>query len=433
MAISFPVELETRDESFWKKQEKRKKGLLGQPCCTQSKMSWALIHMPGNFALVIHGEEDCLNCFHHHTGPSAGQVFSTRLTAYQITSGKTQRPLEHLLRLIVSERTPEAIIVLGTCPVEVIGDQFDETVDRLSLETGVPMAALHTSGLKMAQLAEMQDWLYETLADLADTSIRPQNDTFNLIGMPEWAEESPETNEVFRAVGITLNGMYPNATAWSTWRRIGGAQKSFVVDMQSTPKLVKKLESLEQGVLEIPLPIGAQQTTQFYATIADAFGVASDMDEFLSLRKERAEQAIATFRDSFRGTPIALTLRMLNTYRSDQLAYGGLGDFAFLEECGLHVSLFIQGPPEEHDRFASTLLNQYGVSNPVHVFPGPWVLGSHLRDRGFRQAIAPDSCTATLRNDGVSVIPSRTFAPFYAGIESSLRSLTRLFTEESSP
>ena len=156
------VSLETakRDEDFWQKQEKRRQGRLGQPCCTQSKMSWALIHMPGNFALVIHGEEDCLNCFHHHTGRSASQVYSTRLTEYQITSGETQRPLRHLLHLIADQKKPEAIIVLGTCPVEVIGDRFETVVDQVAEETGIPMAALHTSGLKLTRLVDMQDWLY---------------------------------------------------------------------------------------------------------------------------------------------------------------------------------------------------------------------------------------------------------------------------------
>ena len=123
------------DEAFWKTQEVRQKGVLGQPCCTQSKMSWALVHMPGNFALVIHGEQDCLNCFHHHTGAGATNVFSTRLTEYQITSGNTQRPLEHLLNMIVTQREPDAIVVLGTCPVEVIGDRFETVVDRVSEET----------------------------------------------------------------------------------------------------------------------------------------------------------------------------------------------------------------------------------------------------------------------------------------------------------
>ena len=99
------------DEQFWKKQQRRRDRQLGQPCCTQSGMSWSMIDMPGNFAVVIHGEYDCVNCFHHQRGQSAIQYYSTRLTEAQLTTGRTEEPLRRCLELIAERQQPEGVVV----------------------------------------------------------------------------------------------------------------------------------------------------------------------------------------------------------------------------------------------------------------------------------------------------------------------------------
>ena len=46
------------DQPFWKEQERSIQGALGQPCCTLSGISSGLIRLPGNFAVVVHGEDE---------------------------------------------------------------------------------------------------------------------------------------------------------------------------------------------------------------------------------------------------------------------------------------------------------------------------------------------------------------------------------------
>ena len=428
---SIPLVRSTRttpidDEPFWERQERRRRGQLGQPCCTQSKMSWALVHMPGNFALVIHGEQDCLNCFHHHTGPSPQNVYSTRLTEYQITSGETQRPLRHLLELLAKERNPDAIVVLGTCPVEVIGDRFETVTDEVSTRLGIPIAALHTSGLKMTRLVDMQDWLFSTLAGMA-TQERPlQRRSFQTIGLLREGGIFPEFEEVIQGLELIHHGEFPNQSFFANWDHQHAPEKSFVVDASTFPKLTETLGSQGHEILEIPLPVGVQQTTRFYEQIGDAFDIRDKLEELIAQKRDTALHMTHDFRSRVEGFPIAMAIRMLNTYRSDQLAYDGLVDYVLLKELGLRVTLFIQGPPEEKSAFESTLKTKYGVEDPVEVFPGPWVLGEHLRDLGFRHAIAPDSCTTTLRKNEVAVLPSRSFPMFYSGVPSSIHQIHHL-------
>ena len=313
--------------------------------------------------------------------------------------------------------------------MEVIGDRFEEPVRAVSEETGVPMAALHTSGLKLTTLAVMQDWLYTSLASLAPGDAAPSDGAFNLIGMPEMNTETAEPIQLLEPMGLQLNGAYPHGASLDHWRAIGQASASFVVDASAFPKLSKQLEATGQKIEEIPLPVGPEQSAAFYRTIATAMDREADMEAVLEPLLKEAGAALAPTREKVDGMPLAMAIRMLNTYRADQLAYDGLGDYAFLRECGFDVSIFVQGPPEEGEKFAATLVDKYGIEAPIHVFAGPLALSDQMRERGFRVAYAPDSSTANLRRAGIAVVPTRIFPPFFSGVAQSVALLDRLVDE----
>ena len=49
--IPVDPQLAASDEAFWRRQEKRRERGMGQPCCTQSGVSWSMIDVPGDFAV----------------------------------------------------------------------------------------------------------------------------------------------------------------------------------------------------------------------------------------------------------------------------------------------------------------------------------------------------------------------------------------------
>lgn len=455
----------TDDEAFWRGQERRKKGQLGQPCCTQSKMSWAMIEMPGDFAVVIHGEQDCLNCFHHHTGASAHRFYSTRLTDHEITTGRTQEPLRHLLGLIARERAPEAVIVLGTCPVEVIGDRFEVVVAQVSEQTGVPMVALHTSGLALSTLPAMQDWLYATLAGLpqaapvdrrweraasqfamslllddedldseraarldADARALPvpgeEGARFNVIGLPDVLGAFREPVELLESAGLSVGGIFPHGATLNDWRTISHAAATFVVDRTMFPRLTEQLEAYDQVVTEVPLPIGPTQTTRFYRVIGETLGV--DVEPVLAAAAEAARIRVASLRARAAGKRVALVIRVLNTYRVEQLAYEGLGDLEQLRDAGLEVLLLVQGPPEEAPKFGERLAARGFGDVPFEVFAGPFVLQSHLEASGVDLVVLPDSNRNLAVGAGLPFLPSHSFKPFFGGVAHNVRVLSLL-------
>lgn len=413
----------SRDEAFWQRQQKRREEKLGQPCCTQSGFSWSMMDIPGDFAVVVHGEFDCLNCFHHHTGTSAVRFYSTRLTEEMLTTGRTEQALRSCLELIARVERPEVVLVLGTCPVEVIGDRFGGVVDEVSARTGVPMIPLRTHGLALSSQPRMLDWLFRTLATLPP-SPRPegQRPRINLVGAPNRRGAIGEARAVLGAAGVEVNGSYPEGAALPDWRGISHAMDAFVVDPGMFPRLVETLAEQGQRVHEVPLPIGLGPTLALYGAVAQALGVS--VDAAVEPLLDAARRAIEAFRRDHGGLRLAVALRMLNNYSAQALAYDGLGELAALQELGFEVELLVQGPPEPAALAAvGERLRARGCDLPYRAFPGPFALAQVLREGRFQACILADSSAEAARQAGLPMLPTGSLSPWLRGVPRSVELL----------
>lgn len=426
VSVLFPENLAHDDEEFWRDQELRRQH-LGQPCCTQSNMSWSLIDIPGDLCVVIHGESDCLNCFFHHHGARAPDYFSTRLSEKQLIMGDTRAPLRRLLELIAKERAPEAVLVLGTCPVEVIYDDFEPVVRDVSRETGIPMIPLRTHGLSLVSLISCQDWLYATLASLGG-SAAATHDEINLVGLPP-GPESREVGRLLGELGVTVGGLYPHGASLASWRRIARARRSFVVDQTMLPRLSALLAGYGQQPENVPLPLGLYHTERFYQLIADRMGVASErVEATLQPEIDRHVPSYVALRERVAGRKLALCIRMLKTHRADLLAYEGLTALELLRGLGFELRILVQGPPEEEARRSfATRLTELGYGDvPFDVFRGPWELGELLRAGGFDVAVMSDVARNVVEGAGVQMIPSQAWRPLFAGMNANFELLSQV-------
>lgn len=464
-------EARAQDESFWKVQEKRIQGALGQPCCTLSGISAGLISMEGDFAVVIHGEDECASCF-RHLGANAHSFYCTGLTEKEFVTGETAPPLDRCLRLVAEQVKPQAIFVLGACPVEVIGDRFETVVHSVQEEfPHIPMVPLHTSGLKVSSQASMLDWMWSTLAELPMSEpvdqdwrrrvqllglellsvsrgnqpaeldwahrealslpARPaisRDRAVNLIGAPEAVRagaDIPEYVRVLSAAGLRVVANYPRTSSFDAWRAIKYAKASMVADRSLYPKLTAVLEASGQQVCDVPLPTGVSQTRAFYQVIGEVYGVQAEIAQATADAEGEAQRALDAFRARYAGLRVALGLRMLNNYEADQLAYSGLGDQAAMEELGFDLTIMVQGPPDKRDKF-QRLFDARGITVPFEMFAEPWTLSERIGGGRFDAAYLADHCRGECRKAGVPHIVSREFEPFFAGVPNNLRILDRV-------
>jgi len=417
---SIDPELAARDEAFWRRQEKRRERGMGQPCCTQSGVSWSLIDVPGDFAVVVHGEYDCTNCFHHHIGRSARRFYSTRLTEAQLTRGETAAPLRRCLELIAREERPPMVVVLGTCPVEVIGDPFFDVVARVSAETGVPMVPMRTSGLKLTSQREMLDWLYATLAENAPAAATLSG--VNLFGLPSPRLGVSEPVRLLRHAGVNVRASLPQGATWDDWMAVRQAAVTAVVDRSMFPRVLSLLEDGGQRIVEVPQPVGVEACRQLYAGLDEATdgALAGVVERELS----QAQSALEATR--IQGRRVGIAIRMLNAYKVEALVHQGLGEVPAFLEAGLDVELLIQGAPDpDAEKAFAAALDARGFGHlPRHIFPGPWALPALLKQQRYDLvSIADSSHHAALEAD-VPYLPTGALRPYLEGVAGNLRMLS---------
>jgi len=407
------------DEAFWVKQEARIQGATGQPCCTLSGVTTGLTAIRGNFAVVVHGEDECVSSF-RNVGPAAARFFCTGLTDRNFTLGETAAELDHCLSLIAEQVKPEAVFILGTCPIEVIGDRFEECVSKVGERyPDIAFVPMHTSGLKVGTQADMLDWMFSSLAGLPPKDIELAEGTINLLGLPDrFGPGRHNWMQAFEGMGLTPR-MFPEGSSLDQWRSMRQAKVTYVLDRQLYPKLVGLLEEAGCTVVDVPLPVGVDATMKLFSAVADHSTVQGDWKAQLAPDRARADEIIAAFRERHRGLRLALGLRMLNNYTSDSIAFAGMAEYEFWKELGFEITLLMQGPVEKQARFAE-MLAERGFDHPFEMFPEPWTLAGHLGPNRFDLAYLPDHCRAEADKAGVPMITSQRLQPWFDGVSHNI-------------
>lgn len=421
--------LAAADEAFWRRQERRRERGMGQPCCTQSGVSWSMIDVPGEIAVVVHGEFDCVNCFHHHIGRSAVRFYTTRLSEADLTRGETREPLRRCLEGIAAADPPDLVLVLGTCPVEVIGDAFGEVVDEVAARTGVRMVALRTSGLKLMSQREMLDWLYSTLAAACPAS-GPASGVA-LFGLPGPRRGRPEPAAVLDRAGFGVRACLPGGASWGDWRGLREAARTVLVDRSMYPQLIARLEADGQAITEVRQPIGLGPTEALYAALDAAVGAGGRVEAAVREARGAAQRAVEGGRRRLAGRRIGVAIRMLNAYALHALVHQGLGEVPALLELGLEVELLVQGAPDPDARaaFEAALAAQGMGGLPLHIFESPSALVRLLRGRGYDLVSVADSSRHAALEAGVPALDTGALSPYFAGVPGNVRRLVQLLGE----
>jgi nitrogenase molybdenum-cofactor synthesis protein NifE len=425
-------DIKAEDEAFWKEQEGRVAGRMAQPCCSLAGMANLLARLRGDFAVVVHGENDCLNSFLQYEGGAASRFYCTRVSQAQFVSGKSAAALSECLELLIAQRSPRAVFVLGTCLTDMISDDLAAVAGAAQRRTGTPVFALRTGGLQAGSQAEALDWLFATLASLPQSPrTGGSRSRVNLIGLPPLeGGAAGEFAGLLDAAGLAVNGSYPGDGCLEDWEKVSHAGRSFVVDRSLYPRFLERLAASGLPAIEVPLPVGLRATLRFCASLSRVTGRARRVAAAVAADLRRAERRLQAFRKRFGGMRLALGLRMVNDYRVDNLAYAGAGEAGLFLDAGFEVTLLIQGPTDARSRQVfQERLERQGWRLPFHVFPDPCALSPLLREGRFDLACLADHARGEARRAGIPMIQNRSMGLFLRAIPANLDYLERAIGE----
>ena len=423
------------DELFWRKNERFFTQRMGQPCCTLAGISKLLSHLPGNFAVVVHGEMDCLNNFPHFEGCSLDRFYCTHVSQLQFSRGDTASPLRECLEAVLETQRPQAVFVLSMCLMEMIHDDFPKVVADISARTGVPIVPLRTSGLQVVAEAEYTDDLYCQLSRIFPRASSADPALVNLVGLPALsAHATAELSAALSAAGRRLNCTYPAAASLDDWQRLDLADVNLLVDASMYPKLTELLRASRRTCHDVPLPIGCEQTSAFYRATGAALGERAAVERAAHAWAEKAATGVADFKRRHAGLRLAAGLRMANFSSPAQLARDGLAEISAFTELGLQVTLLIQGPPEVKGRsYFQARLSELGCELPSIVFAEPGELAEHLGSGRFDLAYLRDHARQYTERAGLPLISAGRLQPLFGGVLENLKTLTRAVESRRSP
>lgn len=417
MARGIPI-----DEDFWREHNLRRAKRLGQPCCSLSWASHFLAGMRGDFAVVAHGETDCLSNFPHFEGVSIDRFYSTSVTQPEFAGGRGAEALRRCLKDVIRETRPKAVFVLGMCLTEMGGEDFEAAAREVCRRARVPAVVLRTGGLKDSTQAECADELYAALAALSGRGRR--SSSLNLIGLPRLdPSEKGELRAIARASRIRVNGVYPHDASLSDWRAVGRAAASFLVDAALYPKLEAVLDAADIPSFRTPLPAGLAGSLAFFELLGCQAGRLREVRRAIAPLAGSARSALRAFRARFHGRRLAVDIRTSDFSEAGRLGIEGLGELRALREMGLAVTLLIQGPPEGRGRFRK-LLSDRGCGLPFEVFPAPSALRRVFASGRFDAAYMRDTARGYAEEAGVPLISDR-LRLFFGGLEANLETFER--------
>lgn len=102
--------------------------------------------------LVIVGTDECSYytkslTINERYGGIAGRCVSVVLDSHDVTFGSTES-MHKAFKEIVAEYQPKCVMLVTTCVIEVIGDDYDAIAAELTKQYNIPVMAVHTEHFK---------------------------------------------------------------------------------------------------------------------------------------------------------------------------------------------------------------------------------------------------------------------------------------------
>ncbi|MBM4355556.1 MAG: hypothetical protein FJ109_17505 [Deltaproteobacteria bacterium] len=450
----------------------RRAGELAQPSCSMVGLGSLLLETEGSFAVVIHGDADCINpflkVFPHRLAPDVGRMrlssdrfHVTGLTEPEVISGGGRERLLRCIETAVEQQAPEIVFVLGTCLAEMIGEDIQGICESAGSRLGLPVIPLRTGGLRLKTQAELLDRFGTLLASPPGTTGHGEgNDApggpgadaaasvpCNRLPTPE-SEESQsagggivllgypalrpwEWDEVAGLVGAAggrLAAELPARSSLAAWQRLTGADLVAIADPAFWPDLIALLERRNVPWVELPPPVGLQASHSFYDKLLSHCprgGQAAQMlDELSRSTRSFLDSLPATGGLGLSGLRVAYCIGSIKNYVAGQLAREGLGELPALLELGCDVEVLIQEREDQgaRDRVRRNL-DLLGVDLPFRNFNDPGVLGRELTAGKYRLAYCQDHLAGQARQAGLAHVRFGALRPGFVGMVHNARTL----------
>lgn len=182
--------------------------------------------------LVIVGTDECSFYTKSLTisdkyGGVTGRCVSVVLDSHDVTFGSTEM-MHKAFKDIVDEYQPKCVMLVTTCVIEVIGDDYDAIAAELTKKYGIPVMAVHTEHFKCEDHFPGLERGITACLQLMDANA-PKTAKVNVLGQRLGDFAGTELHALLEQAGVEIGVQLPSGCTLAEIREAAGAKANIVV------------------------------------------------------------------------------------------------------------------------------------------------------------------------------------------------------------
>lgn len=193
--------------------------------------------------LVIVGTDECSYYTKSLTlsdryGGINGRCVSVVLDSHDVTFGSAES-MHKAFKEIVAEYQPKCVMLVTTCVIEVIGDDYDAIAEELTKQYGIPVMTVHTEHFK----CEDHFPGFERAITVCQSIMQPQkcDGSVNVLGQRFGDFADTELYALLTKSGVKIGVQLPSGCTSDDIRRAPAAKVNIVVNDIALP-LAQKMQ-----------------------------------------------------------------------------------------------------------------------------------------------------------------------------------------------
>lgn len=276
-----------------------------------------------------------------------------------------EEELGQLLVRQISKRRPGVAFILSGCVPEIIGSDIVGIAKEAESETGTPVIPLNAGGFKGELFSGYADALGVIAENIPSTPAKTRKpNALNIVGyffdryeMDNLANIS-EIRRMATGTGMKVNCMLPEGGNFKELAALNGSEHNvaFPYGEKACSVLSKRFN---QNSINIELPVGIENSTEFLKKIGSAVGAGPKTERFIENELARIIPRIERVLDTTMGKKVAIF--------SDSQKVPGL--LKFLIGLGMEpITVSMHDSSQKAERGVKGILRDRGMPAGVRVF-----------------------------------------------------------------
>ena len=255
-------------------------------------------------AMIVGGIDDCLlvivgtdECSYYtksltineRYGGIGGRCVSVVLDSHDVTFGSTES-MHKAFAEIVEEYQPKCVMLVTTCVIEVIGDDYDAIAEELTRKYQLPVMAVHTEHFK----CEDHFPGFERALTACQRIMQPQegDGSVNVLGQRMGNFADTELHRLLAEAGVKIGVQLPSGCTTEEIRRAPAAKVNIVVHDIALPLAQAMQEQYGIPYVYFNRFAAPEKVLQAYQHLFNylELPLPAEVDAMLAACKEQEEQ-----------------------------------------------------------------------------------------------------------------------------------------------